>query len=61
MRDSWPVWVSGVVWKSEFWSLELDPRQTQYTIEEGGDGRWYMGTVKRPTSCEGSLSISDAS
>ncbi|CAE7558503.1 PDE9A [Symbiodinium natans] len=21
--------------------------QTQYTIEEGGDGRWYMGTVKR--------------
>eukprot|EP00929_Paragymnodinium_shiwhaense_P083548 TRINITY_DN44579_c0_g1_i2.p1 TRINITY_DN44579_c0_g1~~TRINITY_DN44579_c0_g1_i2.p1 ORF type:complete len:167 (+),score=15.80 TRINITY_DN44579_c0_g1_i2:116-616(+) len=21
--------------------------QTQYTVEEGGDGRWYQGTVKR--------------
>ncbi|CAE7746643.1 unnamed protein product [Symbiodinium pilosum] len=21
--------------------------QTQYTIAEGGDGRWYMGTVQR--------------
>ena len=22
-------------------------RQTQYTIAEGGDGRWYSGTVSR--------------
>ncbi|CAE7560925.1 unnamed protein product [Symbiodinium sp. CCMP2456] len=21
--------------------------QTQWTIAEGGDGRWYMGTIKR--------------
>ena len=27
-------------------------RQTQYTIAEGGDGRWYSGTVSRRDESE---------